>query len=127
MAEKGFFAIGDPDQSIYGFRGAAGNIAQKFKTYWPDLIEITLEDNYRSAQAVLDASASILENPPKLIAHKNYESDMHLFFRSGRCFAKRRGLLTGLKHLLGATSHSLGDSFGHGTLSPGDIAILVRF
>lgn len=123
---EGLFAIGDPNQSIYGFRGAAGNISEKFKEYWPDLIEITLEDNYRSSQVVLDAAASILENPPKLIAHKNYESDMHLFsapdsVREASWIADR------IKHLLGATSHSLGDAFGHGTLSPGDIAVLVRF
>ncbi|MBI9111850.1 UvrD-helicase domain-containing protein [Maridesulfovibrio ferrireducens] len=123
---EGLFAIGDPDQSIYGFRGAAGNIVEKFKSYWPNLIEITLEDNYRSAQAVLNVSASVLKNPPKLIAHKNYEPDMQLFsapdgIREASWIADR------IKHLLGSTSHSLGDSFGHGTFSPGDIAVLVRF
>lgn len=123
---EGLFAIGDPDQSIYGFRGAAGDVAGQFKIFWPELIEITLEDNYRSAQAVLDVSASVLANPPQLKAHKKYEPDIHLFAAPD---SSREALWVSerIKQLIGATSHSLVDSLGHGTLSPGDIAVLVRF
>ncbi|CCO25439.1 UvrD-helicase domain-containing protein [Maridesulfovibrio hydrothermalis] len=123
---EGLFAIGDPDQSIYGFRGAAGDVVQRFKSFWNDLIEITLEDNYRSAQAVLDVSGSVLKKPPQLRAIKKYKSEVHLFSapdsaREASWIGER------IKQLIGATSHSLGDSTGHGTLTPGDIAVLVRF
>lgn len=123
---EGLFAIGDPDQSIYGFRGAAGDVSERFKSFWDDLIEITLEDNYRSAQAILDASASVLENPPKLKAQKKYESDINLFSAPD---SSREALWISerIKLLLGSTSHSLTDSFGYGNLSPSDIAVLVRF
>lgn len=123
---EGIFAIGDPDQSIYGFRGAAGDVAGRLKSFWGNLIEVTLEDNYRSAQDILDASASILENPAELKAQRDYEADLHLFTapdssREASWISER------IKQLIGSTSHSLGDSFGHGSMSPGDIAVLVRF
>ncbi|WP_027721640.1 UvrD-helicase domain-containing protein [Maridesulfovibrio zosterae] len=123
---EGLFAIGDPDQSIYGFRGAAGNVASCFKSFWSDLNEITLEDNYRSAQAVLDACASVLENPPQLKAHKNYDPDIHLFSAPDSA-REASWICDRIKQLIGATSHTLVDSCGHGTMSPGDIAVLVRF
>jgi len=123
---EGLFAIGDPDQSIYGFRGAAGDVANRFRAFWENLIQITLEDNYRSAQGILDASASVLENPPELKAHREYEAEIQLFSapdsnREASWIAER------VKQLIGATSHSLVDAGEVGTLSPGDIAVLVRF
>ncbi|WP_432735377.1 UvrD-helicase domain-containing protein [Maridesulfovibrio sp. FT414] len=123
---EGIFAIGDPDQSIYGFRGAAGDVAARFRSFWEELIEVTLEDNYRSAQEILDASASVLPNRPKLTARRKYEPEIHLFTApdSGR---EASWISERIKQLIGATSHSLGDSLGHGTMSPGDIAVLVRF
>lgn len=123
---EGFFAIGDPDQSIYGFRGAAGNVEDNLKSYWENLNVVTLENNYRSAQDVLDISSSVLENGTVLKACKNYESEIHLFdapdgTREASWIAEK------LKALLGSTSHSLADNGEQGLLAPGDIAVLVRF
>lgn len=123
---EGLFAIGDPDQSIYGFRGAAGDVAGRFRSFWDGLIEITLEDNYRSAQEVLDASASVLKNPPRLKAHRKYDSEIH-FFSAPDSVREASWISERIRQLIGATSHSLADSCGHGTISPGDIAVLVRF
>ncbi len=123
---EGLFAIGDPDQSIYGFRGAAGDVVNRFRAFWESLIQITLEDNYRSAQGILDASASVFANPPQLKAHKKFDAEIHLFSApdSGR---EASWIGERIKQLIGATSHSLVDAGEQGTLSPGDIAVLVRF
>lgn len=123
---EGFFAIGDPDQSIYGFRGAAGNVEENLRTYWDNLVTVTLENNYRSSQAVLDASSSVLENGPELKACRDEESELHLFNapdggREASWIADR------IKALLGSTSHSLADTGEQGGLAPGDIVVLVRF
>ncbi|WP_031480212.1 UvrD-helicase domain-containing protein [Maridesulfovibrio frigidus] len=123
---EGFLAVGDPEQSIYGFRGAAGHVAEKFKAYWPDLIEMTLEDNYRSTQAVLDVSSFVSGKESNLKVHNKYESAVHLFsapdsVRESSWIAER------IKHLTGATNNTLGDPAGHGSLNPGDITVLVRF
>ena len=45
--------VGDPDQSIYGFRSAESENLRRMKAYYPDTVVINLEENYRSSSAVL--------------------------------------------------------------------------
>ncbi len=47
-ASGSLFVIGDPDQSIYGFRGADGKCFQRLRAERPELREIRLVENYRS-------------------------------------------------------------------------------
>ncbi len=54
-------AVGDDDQSIFAFNGAELNNMLGFKRSYPDTRLIVLEDNYRSAQSVLDAAAEIIQ------------------------------------------------------------------
>jgi DNA helicase-2/ATP-dependent DNA helicase PcrA len=56
--------IGDPDQSIYAFRGADIRNILEFKNDYKDAVTIKLEQNYRSTQIILDgADAVIAANP----------------------------------------------------------------
>lgn len=58
------FVIGDPDQSIYGFRGTDAACFERLKKDYPSLISIILNENYRSVPAILEgAQAVISENP----------------------------------------------------------------
>lgn len=61
---KSLFVIGDPDQSIYGFRGAAGQCFQRLGEDLPQLREIRLTDNYRSTPEVLEAALPVIEKNP---------------------------------------------------------------
>lgn len=63
-ASGSLFVIGDPDQSIYGFRGADGKCFQRLRAERPELREIRLVENYRSTPEVLEAAAPVIEKNP---------------------------------------------------------------
>ncbi|KAF3936539.1 hypothetical protein ABW19_dt0201020 [Dactylella cylindrospora] len=53
--------VGDPDQSIYGFRAAEiGNLSTMQQVY-PETVVINLEENYRSAAAILQCALEVIE------------------------------------------------------------------
>ncbi len=56
------FVIGDPDQSIYGFRGCNPNIFQRLAAESPDLITTRLVENYRSAPDILQAALGVISH-----------------------------------------------------------------
>lgn len=56
--------IGDPDQSIYAFRGADIRNIMEFEKEYPDAKRIALEQNYRSTQIILDASNAVIAGNP---------------------------------------------------------------
>jgi uncharacterized protein (TIGR00375 family) len=57
---KGIFIIGDPDQSIYGFRGSNAHYFARFKADFPDIHEIRLNRNYRSTPEIISAAKSVM-------------------------------------------------------------------
>ena len=54
--------VADDDQSIYKFRGAAISNVLNFKDVFPDAKEVTLTENYRSVQPVLDAAYRLIRH-----------------------------------------------------------------
>ncbi len=59
-AGQELFVIGDPDQSIYGFRGADPRCFDKLGEAYPDLEVIELKENYRSSPQILSAAQNML-------------------------------------------------------------------
>jgi ATP-dependent DNA helicase Rep len=65
-----FTAVGDDDQSIYGWRGATIENLKKLPTDWPKLKVIPLEQNYRSTGSILRAANCVIAGNPKLFEKK---------------------------------------------------------
>lgn len=56
------FAVGDPDQSIYSWRGANINNILNFEKDYPQAKILRLEENYRSYGNILNAANALIEN-----------------------------------------------------------------
>ena len=69
-AKENLFAVGDPDQSIYRFRGASSEAFDLFYRNFPAAGRVILEKNRRSTTPILRTAFTVInENPPVLARH----------------------------------------------------------
>lgn len=64
----GLFAIGDPNQSIYAFRGADGDMFRRFQADFPHARVIELSVNYRSKPEIVAVGNALFPEAPQLQA-----------------------------------------------------------
>ncbi len=130
-------AIGDPNQAIYGFRGADTRYFHSFEDDFPGAKVQYLKENYRSAASLLDASSQVMgasdvTAAPPLVAALYVQG--HLVIRETRSDkAEAEYVVHQIERMVGGTSHFSQDS---GRLedgadpgeerSFGDIAVLYR-
>ena len=60
-----FYAVGDEDQSIYGFRGACPEIMINFKDYFDDCRIYSLPENYRSTNSIVRRANNLISKNKK--------------------------------------------------------------
>jgi DNA helicase-2/ATP-dependent DNA helicase PcrA len=77
-------AVGDDDQSIFRFRGAAVSNILEFKERYKGVKTVVLTDNFRSSQNILDAAYKLIQNnnPERLEA--KYKIDKRLVSKIGK-------------------------------------------
>jgi len=67
-SDSNICVIGDPDQSIYGFRGSDVRYFKSFLRDYPEAKAINLNQNYRSTETILKASYQTIKN------HRDYNT-----------------------------------------------------
>ena len=67
--EHNVFAVGDPDQAIYHFRGASSAAFGLFQRHFPGARLVVLEKNQRSLSPILQCAFALIDrNPPVFTA-----------------------------------------------------------
>lgn len=76
--QPNLMAVGDDDQTIFAFNGAELNNMLAFRRAYPKTKTILLTDNYRSTQAVLDFSQTIIEQADDRLVNRSEGLNKHL-------------------------------------------------
>lgn len=121
---QNLMVVGDDDQSIYGFRGATlANILQ-FKPRYKTATEVTLTQNYRSSQQILDGAYNLIQNnnPNRLEASLKIDKKLRAQTTGADPLLMHFGLLD---QELNWLTEDISKRLRSGE-KPGDIAILCR-
>jgi DNA helicase-2/ATP-dependent DNA helicase PcrA len=68
-ADGNIFAVGDPDQAIYRFRGASSAAFELFDRHFPNANRVVLEKNRRSTTPILRSAFALIDKNPPLFAN----------------------------------------------------------
>jgi len=129
------FAIGDPDQAIYGFRGSRPQWFDKFIRKTEAQVHY-LRNNYRSGKVLIDAASHLIaadtsrkttEQPPGVKAENSHSGVLYRHIAADPS-EEAAFIATQIQGLIGGTSHREIDQLdeGGGDFALSDIAILYR-
>ena len=132
---KSIFVIGDPDQSIYGFRGSDSHYFDRFQEDFSPVRKIRLSDNYRSTPEIIRCAGSVISKEASgayahsLEAKRESGAKVRLLnaadpFSESIAIAKEINRLVGGVDMLDASSGKKAAAGGQWGFS--DIAVLYR-
>jgi len=116
---KNIFCVGDPDQSIYAWRGADWRNVQRFEQDFPDAQTILLEQNYRSRQTILDAAMGVIDRAKnrkrKQLFTDRGEGEKIFFYEAPDDYAEAAFVVDTIAQLVASRQYE-----------PGDCAVMYR-
>jgi DNA helicase-2/ATP-dependent DNA helicase PcrA len=128
-SDAGLCAIGDPNQSIYGFRGGDVKFFNSFAKDYPDAQIINLKNNYRSTKTIVSASNQIV-NSDGIIAKYDKPHEKIAIHAAPTDKSEAEFVVSAIENMIGGHSFFSIDtkrSFGDETnLSFSDFAVLYR-
>ncbi|GAM89400.1 hypothetical protein ANO11243_074380 [Dothideomycetidae sp. 11243] len=121
QARRTITIVGDPDQSIYGWRNAEIENLNKMKRQHRDTVVIFLEENYRSSGAILNAAQIVIEQdqsrPAKRLQATHGHGEQPVLRRLPTAEAEARWLVAEIKRA---------QAMSGGLLQHNDFAVLLR-
>ena len=116
---KNIFCVGDPDQSIYAWRGADWRNVQRFEQDFPDAQTILLEQNYRSRQNILNAAMGVIDRASNRKRKKLFtdrgEGEKIFFYEAPDDYAEASFVVDTIAQLVASRQ-----------FEPGDCAVMYR-
>lgn len=113
--------VGDPDQSIYGWRAADSKNLGRMKTQWRDTLTVNLEENYRSSGSILRAAQKVIEQdehrPPKQLQATHSPGQRPILRKLPDAKAEADWIIAEIKRLIALSGNML---------NLNDFAILLR-
>jgi uncharacterized protein (TIGR00375 family) len=130
---RGLFVIGDPDQAIYGFRGADAQYFRVLLQEFPQARLLQLATNYRSTQTIVRAADAV-------IAHNSDRQPLHLqaagdigtplrLYTTPSEVAEGIAVVRQISRMVGGTDMIQADQHAERSANPrsfGDFGVLVR-
>ncbi len=117
------FIVGDPDQTIYTWRGAHLKLFLNFPKDFPDCKTIVLKENYRSTEAILKASNQLISRNaqrfPKELVPLRSGGPKPFYFHAGDGAKEAAWIAESIRRLCS-------DEFEEKPRKPSEIAILYR-
>lgn len=116
---RNIFCVGDPDQSIYAWRGADYRNIHRFEQDFPDAHTIYLEQNYRSHQNILDAATGVIDRAQNRKKKKLYSDrgsgEKVFFYEAPDDYAEAAFVVDTIAQLVASRQ-----------FEPGDCAVMYR-
>lgn len=123
--QANIFVTGDPDQSIMRFQGASIENQLSFIKVYPEATVITLKENYRSTQTILDAANTLITRNNLRINDVVPGIDSHLVSQTGKGGKISLATLSGGTAEVIFIASDIKRKIDSGT-SPADIAVIYR-
>ncbi|MGA9820328.1 MAG: UvrD-helicase domain-containing protein, partial [Desulfobaccales bacterium] len=127
--------IGDPDQAIYGFRGASPRYFSRFLEDWPQAQICRFEETYRLPEPILQAAQRLQASgpePPQPLTTNQPGSSPLILLEAANPQAEARAIAREIENLVGGMSHLALEDRGLRQQDQGgragfrDIAVLYR-